>query len=279
MHTNKTLQNPYPYDAKKVFRKKGTCSRTFFYLLNRHFGHLKEKEERASDTLAGGLMSRGYECGMLWGTSLAVGAEAYRRCNHLSQACTLSIEATKFVMHSFIERENTSQCREITRCDFSNKISFAKYMLSGRFLHCFELAELWAPEAISKAMKGLADKPHDFKSALSCSAEVAKKMGATEEQMVMVAGFAGGLGLSGGACGALAAAIWMNACRWCEENSKGKVTHDPKAKELMTLFDSENQGKIMCRDISGQRFHSVQEHTSYLKNGGCQALIERLGNS
>ncbi len=279
MDTNKTAQNPYPYDAKKVFRKMGTCSRTFFYLLNRHFGHLKEVEEHASDTLAGGLMNKGYECGMLWGTSLAVGAEAYRRCNHLSQACTLSIEATKFVMHSFVERENTSQCREITHCDFSSKLSFAKYTLSGRFLHCFELAELWAPEAISKAMKGLAAKPHDFKRCLSCSSEVAKKMGATEEQMVMVAGFAGGLGLSGGACGALAAAVWMNAYRWCQENTKGRVTHDPKAKELMNSFFRNRDGKILCRDITGRRFHSVQEHTSFLKNGGCKELIETLGRS
>ena len=279
MSTNETLQNTYPYDAKKIFRTKGTCSHTFFYLLNRHFGHLKETEERASDALAGGLMSKGYECGMLWGASLAIGAEAYRRCTHLSQACTVSIQATKLVMLSFIERENTSQCREITRCDFSSKLSFAKYMLSGRFLHCYELAELWAPEAISKAMKGLADKPHDFKRSMSCSTEVAKKMGATEEQMVMVAGFAGGLGLSGGACGALAAAIWMNAYRWCLEHGKGNVTHDPKVKELIDSFVSDNGEKILCSEIAGQRFHSVQEHTSYLKNGGCKKLIDRLGRS
>jgi hypothetical protein len=279
MSTIKIDQNPYPYDAKKVFRKMGTCSRTFFYLLNRHFGQLRDTEERASDTLAGGLMSKGYECGMLWGTSLAIGAEAYRRCSHLSQACIVSVEATKLVMHSFIERENTSQCREITRCDFTSKLSFARYMASGRFLHCFDLAEQWAPEAISNAMKGLADKPHDFQRSLSCSAEVAKRMGATEEQMVMVAGFAGGLGLSGGACGALAAAIWMKAYRWCQENTSGKVTHDPKVKELMNSFVSDNHDKILCREISGQRFHSVQEHTAYLKNGGCKELIEQLGRS
>ena len=39
---------------------------------------------------------------------------------------------------------------------------------------------------------------------ISCASEVAAKMGASDEEMVMVAGFAGGLGLSGNACGALA---------------------------------------------------------------------------
>ena len=67
-----------PKDGKKVFRKLGTCSRTFFYILNREFGHPRELEERASDVLAGGIMQKGHQCGMLWGASLAIGAEAYR---------------------------------------------------------------------------------------------------------------------------------------------------------------------------------------------------------
>ena len=33
-------------------------------------------------------------------------------------------------------------------------------------------------------------------------------MGGSEEEIAMVAGFAGGLGLSGNGCGALSAAIW-----------------------------------------------------------------------
>ena len=48
---------------------------------------------------------------------------------------------------------------------------------------------------------------------ISCASEVAKRMGASDEEMVMVAGFAGGIGLSGNACGALAAAVWMNTLR------------------------------------------------------------------
>ena len=63
-------------DAKRVFLKKGTCSQTFCFLLNREFGHLKENEERAADPLAGGIMQRGQQCGMLWGATLAVGAES-----------------------------------------------------------------------------------------------------------------------------------------------------------------------------------------------------------
>jgi hypothetical protein len=42
-------------------------------------------------------------------------------------------------------------------------------------------------------------------------------MGASDEEMVLVAGFAGGMGLSDNACGALGAAIWMNTLAWNRE--------------------------------------------------------------
>ena len=66
-------------DARRVFLKKGTCSQTLFFLLDREFANPKENEERAADPLAGGIMQRGHQCGMLWGASLAVGAESFPR--------------------------------------------------------------------------------------------------------------------------------------------------------------------------------------------------------
>ena len=89
-------QNP-----KKAFRKLGSCSRTLFYLLNREFENPKETEERAADPLAGGILQKGHQCGMLWGTSLAVGAEAYRRFEDLDEAIGVAIIATRRIMNSF----------------------------------------------------------------------------------------------------------------------------------------------------------------------------------
>ncbi|MCP4884369.1 MAG: hypothetical protein GY908_11315 [Flavobacteriales bacterium] len=84
-------------DVKKFFRNLGTCSRTFFHLLNRHFGTKVEDEQRASDLLAGGIMKKGFQCGMLSGASLAVGTEAYKVCTHKSQAIAVLIEATRML--------------------------------------------------------------------------------------------------------------------------------------------------------------------------------------
>ena len=45
-------------------------------------------------------------------------------------------------------------------------------------------------------------------------------MGGTPEEIQAVAGFAGGLGLSGNGCGALAAALYQKALSLAKENPK-----------------------------------------------------------
>ncbi len=60
-------------NPRKVFWQRGTCSNAMFHLLNHEFDHIKPMEEKASDTLAGGIAQKGHQCGMLWGAALAAG--------------------------------------------------------------------------------------------------------------------------------------------------------------------------------------------------------------
>lgn len=53
MKANNSIKNQN--DARKIFKKLGSCSHTFFYILNREYGHPKRIEERAADPLAGGI--------------------------------------------------------------------------------------------------------------------------------------------------------------------------------------------------------------------------------
>jgi hypothetical protein len=269
-----------PKDGKKVFRKLGTCSRTFFHILNREFGHQKKLHECAADSLAGGIMQKGYQCGMLWGASLAVGAEAYRKYNNQNQAICAAINATQNLMQSFSKRENTTNCRDITKCDFSSKLSFMKYFFSGRFLHCYNLADKWAPEAVKSAFEGLSNKEIVLsKGCVSCATEVAKKMGSGDEEMTMVAGFAGGLGLSGSGCGALSAAIWLKSLEWCRKEKKKSSFKNPNSKKVLETFYLATDAKILCSDIAGKHFINMEDHASFIKNGGCKSLINILAKS
>jgi hypothetical protein len=267
-------------DARKVFRKKGACSHTFTYLLNREFGYPNEAAERAADPLAGGIMAKGYQCGMLWGSSLAVGAECYRRFDNQEKAISVAIRATQQIMKSYLSKEKSVDCRDVAKCEWGNKWSMTKYFISGRFLHCFKLAEKWAPEAIEVASKGMSDGEEEVKEeSLSCASEVAKKMGATDEEMVMVAGFAGGLGLSGKGCGALSAAIWMNTLAFYREYDGKPVFITERAKKTLEAFEYATDSEMLCHNICGQRFKTIVDHTEYIKNGGCENLINVLAES
>jgi hypothetical protein len=265
------------HDTKRVFFKKGTCSRTFFYILDREFGHPLENEERASDPLAGGIWQQGYQCGMLWGASFALGAESFRRCGDLGRATVMAVKATQHVLESFIATAQSPDCSDFTKCNFSSKASMAKYLVTGKFWSCFKLAEKWAPEAIRSAAEGLSlgqtDSPQE---PISCASEVVKKMGGTEAERAMVSGFAGGLGLSGDGCGALSAAIWMKTLVRVRERTYKTSFSDPLTDRILKSFYEATGYEMECHKITGKRFQSLAEHSEFIKNGGCDRLMNAL---
>jgi len=271
-------------DAKQVFRKSGTCSRTFFHLLNREFNHQKVDEEAASDPLAGGLMQKGHQCGMLWGATLAVGVESYHRSKHPDEAIILAIKATKHLNESFIKTADTVSCRDITKCNLDSFFGMTKFMIKTQIKGmnnstCFVLAEKWAPRAIESAKIGLTQhETEESKQVLSCASEVVKKMGGSDEEMVIVSGFAGGLGLSGNACGALSAAVWMNSLTWSKEHPGKSAWSNPTAKKTLKVFLAETDSEMLCHKICGQRFKTIDNHTAFVKNGGCGKLIDILSS-
>lgn len=263
--------------AKRTFIKKGTCSRAFFYILNREFGHPRDQEEAAADLLAGGILQQGYQCGLVLGAAMAVGAESYRRCDTLDRAIGLSVSTTQSIQQSFINRTGSIECEEITNCDFTNKASFAKHMLSGKFVSCYILSGKWAPEAVDTAYKGLSlDQSLLPQKALSCASELVRQMGGSEEEMAMVSGFAGGLGLSGNGCGALAAAIWMNSLLRNRKQAGKSTMKNPEAEKILKTFYEETDYEILCDKICGQSFKTLEEHTTFIEDGGCKKLISVL---
>lgn len=266
-------------DTKKIFWNKGTCSQTFYYILNREFGHHNEIHERASDPLVGGILQLGHQCGLLMGSTLAVGKESYRRFKDPGQATAMAIMASRHVRETFEKSAGSVNCRDITGTDFSKKLQFAKYMIF-KARSCWNLADKWTQEAIRSAKEGLSLDPESIPDhTMSCASEVARKMGATDEEIVTVAGFAGGLGLGGDACGALIAAIWLRSIEWCKENPGKSGFSNEYASNTLFTFDDTTDSKFLCREICQRSFNTVEEHTEFIKNGGCTKLIDVLAKS
>jgi hypothetical protein len=223
---------------------------------------------------------------MLWGATMAVGAEASRRCDDPNEAIGLALAATRQVVKSFEDRSHTVNCREITGRDldtFRGMLglifdTFRKGMDDSR---CFVLAEKWTPEAIEAAHEGLGSEVDHEQTSRSCASEVIEKMGGAEQEAVMVAGFGGGLGLSGHACGALAAAMWMKGLQWCRAHpgrSPGPWT-DTGDKNTLAVFSAATDGEFSCKKICGRSFESVDAHSQFVETGGCGDLIDSLARS
>lgn len=267
-------------DTKRLFLKKGTCSRALFFILDREFGHPQDDEERAAELLAGGIVQQGYQCGLLWGAVFAVGAESFRRRPDRDRAVGTAIKAARHVNASFVARAGSSDCYDITSCEWKNKLSIAKYMLTGKFLSCFKLADAWAPEAIRAAEEGLALDPSDLPARpLSCASEVVRLSGGSDAEMVMAAGLAGGIGLSGGGCGALAAAIWMNALSRIRDKTYKTSISDPAAERILRTFFEAAGSELDCRVIAKRSFTTVADHTEFIGAGGCAKLIQALAGA
>ena len=237
-------------------------------------------EEKATMILAGGVANQGYQCGMLWGAALAAGAQAYQLLGSGSKAETAAIIASQALVDSFRARtKNEINCLEITEMNFQGKnpvLPILKFLAKGGPVACFHMAARYAPEARNAIDTALSETTFEALSPpVSCTALLAEKMGVSEKHVVMAAGLAGGIGFSGGACGALGAAIWIIGMNHTEDEVGLNVT-DSWAGEVIERFLESTDYEFECAKIVGCKFENVNDHANYLCNGGCSKIIEAL---
>ncbi|MFC1954347.1 C-GCAxxG-C-C family (seleno)protein [Chloroflexota bacterium] len=258
-------------------------------IVDSSFGHSLNLEELATNPHAGGLMNQGYQCGMLWGAVLAAGAQAYRLFGSGPQAETSAIIAAQRLVESFRSSTGNINCLEIIHTEMHKKPKegelfssmpdiwgLLKFFFKGGPIGCFRMAVRYAPEALREINASLSEMHSETPSPpVSCSAMLAQKMGVTEMHTIMTAGFSGGIGLSGGACGALGTAMWITGMNNPEELKK---MSSPVIGQVIERFIKSNTAdfRFECSEIVGRKFENIADHADYLHNGGCSEIIEVL---
>ena len=127
------------------------------------------------------------------------------------------------------------------------------------------MAARYAPVAFSEINTALSEKHIEAPSPpVSCAAMLAQKMGVSDMHTVMAAGFAGGIGLSGGACGALGAAIWIIGMNCLEEGVgdniwQSEVFQSRAEDTIDTLFLHENV-QTEAVSIQFEQFDANRSH-------------------
>ncbi len=244
-------------------------------------GEPLETEEHAAAPLSGGLVNRGYQCGMLWGAALAAGAEAYRLYGPGPLAEVRSIVAAQKLVASFRNLAGKIDCREIIGLDMTGKMALLpllRMLVTGKPAGCFFRAGRYAKLAFEVINDTCSGPGMEVPSApVSCSAGLARRVGASGLHVVMAAGLAGGIGLSGGGCGALGAAIWLAVMKGrsqgLDDNSIAGLTG-----RLITRFGNVAGADFRCSTVTGRRFDTIAGHAAYLHSGGCEAVIAALAD-
>lgn len=243
------------------------------------FDHPLTPEEKAAAPLAGGILNHGYQCGMLWGAALAAGAEAHQRLGPGPQAETAALLTTQSLVEMFKARTGDKiNCIDIIELNMQDTTGALKFILKGGPIGCFRVIASYAPEVFNEIDSTLSDDTKALSPPVSCTAKVAKAMGASDEHAAMVAGFAGGIGLSGGACGALGAAIWLTALNSSEEWVMELGSANPEGQDVIDRFVEASDCDFECSEIVGRKFEDTGDHADYIRSGGCAEIIEALAN-
>ena len=256
-------------------------------VVDRSYDHPLVLEERASMPLAGGVMQQGYQCGILWGAALAAGAQAYRLYGPGPLAETQAIRASQRLVESFRLQNKAIDCFEITGLDWKPKdknrlmAQVFKFFVKGGPIGCFTMAARYAPLALSEINATFSSDPLELPPGpVSCAVLLAQKMGASEAQAVMAAGLAGGIGLSGGGCGALGAAIWISALSAIKNGATSNLyeskVFQSQAEDTIERFLQSAGYEFECSKIVGRKFADVGDHAAHLRAGGCAEIIATL---
>ena len=241
------------------------------------FDHPLEFEEKATAPLAGGIMQHGFQCGMLWGAALAAGAEAYRVYGPGAQAESVAIMAAEKIVASFQARTDAINCMDVIEVDWKDNAGLLKFFVKGGPIGCFRLAANYAPEAVSAIDNAFAEDNFEAPPLpVSCAAVLAQKMGVSDMHQVMAAGFAGGIGLCGEACGALGAAVWIITMNSSEDGGRKMDLESPEAMAAIDRFVEASDYEFECSAIVGRKFESIGDHADYVRGGGCAGIIEAL---
>jgi hypothetical protein len=233
-------------------------------------------------------MGQGYQCGMLWGAALAAGSQAYCLLGHDPRAEREAILTSRRLVELFRARNKEINCIEIIEIELnatsqknhvessSAKQAF-KFIIKGGPLLCLTMAARYARQVYDEIDRGLSGGNGETLSApVSCASTVARKMGASDMHAIMASGFAGGIGLCGGACGALGAAIWILSMKGGMDKVGNPGYDFPETMAVMDTFMKITGDEFECSRIVGRKFESVDEHAAYIAAGDCSNIIEAL---
>jgi C_GCAxxG_C_C family probable redox protein len=269
------------------------CSEASMTTQMRGFGFDEPVYEQALHAFSGGFMHLGHACGLLTGAALATGYLAREIFDDDETRATSALYTTIQLARAHPELTGSVNCREITEVDLTNLSGRLRYLREGKGRMCGRLHLKWSPQAhglIDKALTEFEDDRPE-RACSNCAVKtlngVANSVDMEEEDSVLVAGFAGGMGLLGNVCGALAAGVYaLSVSQYLEHGNEKRdsrikgsfqeltgASFRGPATELRLAFVDRFESEL-CIHITQRQFEDIVDYSAYIEQGGCQEVIE-----
>jgi hypothetical protein len=278
--------------AKYWFLECTACSEASMTTQMRGFGFEEPIYEQALHSFSGGFLHLGHACGLLTGAALAAGFVARERFESDEMRAAAALDATVQLAKSHPELTGSINCLEITNVSFETIGGRLSYYQQGKGRMCGRYHLRWAPQAHELIDNTLTEfsEQSSLEDCENCAVQALGRMvdvaGMREEDTVLVAGLAGGVGLLGNVCGALAAGVYAmsvsdylgqagkkrdSKIRGALEELSGHGRKDPGTQLRGAFIDQ--FGSELCKQIIQRQFESIEDHSAYIKGDGCQDVV------
>jgi hypothetical protein len=245
--------------------------------------------EQAIHAFSGGFMHLGHACGLLTGAAMAAGFVARSRFNDDETRASAALHAAIHLAKAHSELTGSVNCREITETSLTSLSGRLRYVQQGKGRMCGRLHVRWAPQAQQVIDKALAEFEERTTAGpcANCAVKTLRELKAPvrmkASDSVVVAGFAGGVGLLGNVCGALAAGVF--AMSVTDQLSRRLKKRDSRIRGSFEELSGANYrgaptrmrlefvrqfGSELCIDIIGRRFRDAEDHATFIEQGGCE---------
>ena len=282
-------------EAKNWWLRCISCSETSVTLVNRDAGVEAPLFEQALHLFSGGFMHQGQACGHLWGATLSAGLRATESFSGTDVRSAAALDATRRLIAALPEDGWAFTCWQNTGFDFTLLSGRLNYLKSEKPKACGRKALAWASKANNVIDTAIANFDSEAiaipcaNCAVNCMSKVAPVTGLGNRDSSIVAGFAGGLGLTGNVCGALSVGVFALSVRYYRD--RNPESRDPKFRaavqelnlvpfglrklpyRLLRDFTARFQTKS-CEDIVGRVFDDIEDHSRFVANGGCQEVVQ-----
>ncbi len=57
------------------------------------------------------------------------------------------------------------------------------------------------------------------------------------------------------------------------------MMNNPDVQKILSTFYAQTDSQMLCRTIASRKFKTIDEHSEYIRNGGCKNLIEALAKN